>query len=121
MRSHGVPNFPDPINGRFGFTLKSGVNPDTPQFKTAYSYCGTRYLGLSTRSTPAQRAQWNAAAVKYSHCMRSHGLSDFPDPDGTGAIYLPTANYIDTPLAQRAQQACKFLSNTGYVLVSPIP
>jgi hypothetical protein len=33
MRLHGVPNFPDPIpfNGRlhFGFTVKSGINPDT--------------------------------------------------------------------------------------------
>jgi hypothetical protein len=28
------------------------------------------------------RASIRAAAVKYSECMRSHGVTNFPDPDG---------------------------------------
>jgi hypothetical protein len=120
MRSHGIPNFPDPIDGHFGFGVDSGIDPDSAQFKSAYSYCGARYLHVGTRSTPAQRAQWNAAAVTFAQCMRSHGLRDFPDPNGSGAILLPSQNYIDTPLAQRAKQACKGLSSGGFVLVSPV-
>jgi hypothetical protein len=121
MRSRGIRTFPDPINGHFGFSFKSGVNPDTSQFKAAYSYCGARYLGVGTRSTPAQRAQWNAAAMKYSACMRSHEVSDFPDPDGTGAIHLPTPNYSRSPKVLHAEGACRRLFvGEGIVFVSPI-
>ena len=128
MRSHGVPNFPDPIPVKghlvFGFSIKSGIHPSSPQFKAAYKYCGTRYLGFSHRpgSTPAAKARANATAVKFSACLRSHGATDFPDPDGQGAIYLPTTNYIDTPKVQRAEGPCKsLLAGHGFVLVSPVP
>jgi hypothetical protein len=96
MRSHGVPKFPDPIlGGHFGFMVGSGIDPDTPQFKAAYSYCGKRYLHYHPLQ-PAELARRNVAAVKYSACMRSRGASDFPDPDGQGAINLPSDDYIHT-------------------------
>jgi hypothetical protein len=126
MRAHGVPNFPDPnslpgvLKGHFGFTAGSGIDPDTPQFEAAYTYCGKRYLHMHT-ATPAQRARWNAAAVAYSHCMRAHGVSDFPDPlPGQGAIRLPTSEYENTPKVQRGMQACKSLFGKGFVFVVPI-
>jgi len=111
MRAHGVPNFPDPItiNGKkyFGFTVSSGVK-NTPTFQAAYKLCGTKYLGLSHRSTPAQRALWHAEAIRYTACMRSHGVKDFPDPEqGDGAIDVRTATYLQTPDVERGQQACK--------------
>jgi hypothetical protein len=34
MRSHGVPNFPDP-----GASLPSGVNPQSPAFQAAQQAC----------------------------------------------------------------------------------
>ena len=122
MRLHGVPNFPDPIlGGHFGFTADSGINPATPQYKAAYSYCATRYLHFRALP-PAELARRNAAAVKYSACMRSHGASDFPDPDGQAAISLPTDNYEHTPNVQRAEGACKSLvTGKGFVLVLPVP
>jgi hypothetical protein len=122
MRSHGVSNFPDPIlGGHFGFTADSGINPDTPQFKAAYSYCATRYLHYRQLS-PAELARRNAAAVKFSACMRSHGASDFPDPDGQAAINLPTDGYEHTPDVQRAEEVCKSLfTGKGFVFVLPIP
>lgn len=122
MRSHGIPNFPDPIlGGHFGIDAASGIDPGTPQFKAAFSYCGARYLHLH-RSTPAELARGNIAAVKYSHCMRAHGISDFPDPDGQGAIELPTSDYLNTPKVQRALPACEAL-RTGkqFVLSIPVP
>lgn len=122
MRTHGVPNFPNPIrlNGQleFGFTVSSGVDPDTSQFKAAYQYCGTRYMGLGHRSTPAQRALWHSEAIAYTACMRSHGVRDFPDPEqGNGAIDVPTPTYLDTPNVERGQQACKpLLKNVVFVV-----
>jgi hypothetical protein len=122
MRSHGVPKFPDPIlGGHFGFMVGSGIDPDTPQFKAAYSYCGKRYLHYHPLQ-PAELARRNVAAVKYSACMRSRGASDFPDPDGQGAINLPSDDYIHTPKVARAEGACESLfTGKGFVLVVPVP
>lgn len=123
MRAHGVPNWPDPIlGGHFGFMAGSGVNPYTPQYKAAYAYCTTRYRIFKHLATPEQLAQSNAAAVKFSHCMRAHGVGDFPDPDGKGAIELPTGEYINTPKVQRGRQACRSLfTGKGILFVVPIP
>lgn len=128
MRSHGVPNFPDPsslpgvLKGHFGFTVGSGIDPGTPQFEAAYEYCGKRYLHMHTE-TPAQRARGNAAAVVYAHCMRAHGVSDFPDPlPGQDVIRLPTASYENTPKVASGMSACKSLfTGKGFVFGVPVP
>jgi hypothetical protein len=40
MRSHGVPNFPDPVISGGGVQLKlTGINPSSPQFKSAQRAC----------------------------------------------------------------------------------
>jgi hypothetical protein len=41
MRSHGVPNFPDPTvdNGAIGFSMPSGVGPHAPPFQAAQRDC----------------------------------------------------------------------------------
>jgi hypothetical protein len=42
MRSHGVPNFPDPKElpgGNFQLTLPNGVDPSAPQFQAAQQAC----------------------------------------------------------------------------------
>jgi hypothetical protein len=38
MRSHGVPNFPDPDNADGTFDL-SNVNRSSPQYQTAFTSC----------------------------------------------------------------------------------
>jgi hypothetical protein len=126
MRAHGVPNFPDPIplKGRlvFGFTVQSGVDPNTPQFKSAFSYCTIRYHIFKHTATPAQRAQWNAEAVKFTACMHAHGAVDFPDPDGSGGIDIPSDSYLNSPKVLQAESACKSLrTGQGFVFVVPVP
>lgn len=121
MRAHGVPNFPDPILGHFGFTVDSGVDPSSAQFKAADSYCEKRYLHPH-RLPPAEIARRNDAAVKFSACMRAHGVPDYPDPDGQAAINLPTDDYERTPKVAKAAEACKSLFiGKGFVFVLPIP
>jgi hypothetical protein len=40
MRGHGVPNFPDPVISGGGVQLKlTGINPSSPQFKSAQRAC----------------------------------------------------------------------------------
>jgi hypothetical protein len=121
MRSHGVPNFPDPSPGG-GIHLSSGINPFSPAFKAAQASC--RKL-LPGGGPPAHAsAQDKALMVKTSECMRAHGVTGFPDPTTTapsnpagysiledrGGIVLAVPNTIniDSPVFKQAAAACKF-------------
>jgi hypothetical protein len=46
MRSHGVPDFPDPSQGG-AFNLPSEVNQNAPQFQTTIRNCAGNGLSLS--------------------------------------------------------------------------
>ena len=46
-------------------------------------------------------------ALAYSHCMRSHGVPDFPDPDSSGtSISTQVIPLVSSPQFQPAQRAC---------------
>ncbi|HTX10774.1 MAG TPA: hypothetical protein VME22_19265 [Solirubrobacteraceae bacterium] len=47
--------------------------------------------GCGSSSKPdssTNRASVRAASVKYSECVRSHGVTNFPDPDSFGNFSL---------------------------------
>jgi hypothetical protein len=79
VRQHGVPNFPDPdSNGNPPANVKQ-IARSNPQFPAANSACV--HL-LPNGNQPAQ-ADPQQAWSDYRHfagCMRSHGVSNFPDP-----------------------------------------
>jgi hypothetical protein len=57
-----------------------------------------------------------ALAAKFSSCMRKHGVTNFPDPNGQGVIQFGSGMGIDpkSPTFQTAQTACqKLLPNGG--------
>ena len=113
MRSHGVPDFPDPkisSNGG-GTSVSQGVgtrgdlNPGNPAFKAASRAC--KSLSPGAANPPAQSAQELAADVKFAACMRSRGYPSFPDPDGRGTFNLPAAINPDSAQFSSAQNACQ--------------
>jgi hypothetical protein len=114
MRSHGVANFPDP-NGQ-GVIQGSGINPGSPSFQAADKAC-RHVLPNGGQPTAAQQAKALAQALKFSQCMRSHGISGFPDPQtqpgGGIAIRLRAGQGSDlspqNPQFQAAQKACQGL------------
>jgi hypothetical protein len=58
-------------------------------------------------------------AVKFSECMRENGVSDFPDPDASGAFTIETianGSSVDTSSVAftRALTACKDLEPPGF-------
>jgi hypothetical protein len=59
----------------------------------------------------------NAAdGAKFSACMRKHGVTSFPDPDGQGVITIHSGMGIDpgSPTFRSARSACeKLLPNGG--------
>jgi hypothetical protein len=105
MRSSGVANFPDPnSNGQFDKTTLSQLAASNSQFQTANHAC--QHL-LPTPSAAHQR-QIAAQALAFSECMRTHGVTNFPDPDSTGRIPDPASVGIDqgSPQFEAANQAC---------------
>jgi hypothetical protein len=119
MRAHGIKNFPDP-NAQGDISLNAGpgtgINPNSPQYKAADNACKS-LLPPQHALSPAQQAKARAQSLKYSRCMRAHGISDFPDPDSQGGIKLnPKAGGDldpNNPQYQAADKACKSLMPGG--------
>jgi hypothetical protein len=114
MRKNGVPSFPDP-NSRGGLTVNagpgSGLNPNSPQFKHAQSVC-SKYLPNGGKVDPAAQAKALKAALKFSACMRAHGITRFPDPQTSGggiSLMLKRGSGLDpqSPQFKAAQRACQ--------------
>jgi len=114
MRANGVANFPDP-NGQ-GLIQGNGIDPSSPQFQKAQQKCAKSVGGGLGSRSPAQIAKQEAEALAFSNCMRSHGLSDFPDPQFSsgGGIRISirarggATSDLDpnSPTFQKAGKAC---------------
>lgn len=62
--------------------------------------------GSSSKSTSTASLSASPQGVKYSDCMRSHGVPNFPDLNANGSVNLPSDINPDAPAFQSAQQAC---------------
>jgi hypothetical protein len=106
MRSHGVVDFPDPSSN--GTILVGGTVSQSPQYSAADETCH-ELLPNGGIPTTAQRAQGIAQLLKFSVCMRAHGIRDYPDPTSNG-IRIPVPNnpgsdlYPDNPRAPVRRQ-----------------
>lgn len=112
MRSHGVPNYPDPTISRdgsvsLGIGPNTGINPNSPQFQTAQQDCRKLRPGPGSM-TPQELAQFKQGELKIAECMRAHGITNFPDPNSQGWIVLTgTGINTDSPQVQSALKACR--------------
>jgi hypothetical protein len=117
MRAHGVPSFPDPSAGGGGVNLAgTGINPQSPAFKTARQTC-SRLTPAGSGVPQATESQF-LAALRFAKCMRTHGLPDFPDPTrvdspapvlvvGPGLFFHVSPSFDpNTPEFSRAGAAC---------------
>lgn len=80
MRAHGVPSFPDRGGGGGGINLAgTGVNPQSPAFKSARRACARLAPGGAAGGVRATGTQF-LAALRFAKCMRMNGFPSFPDP-----------------------------------------
>jgi hypothetical protein len=121
MRSHGLPNFPDPQQTGNGMKLSvgkgSGVDSHSPVYAAAQRACQSSQPGLGSKGgtvDPTKVAPWAA-------CVRAHGLPRFPDPTVTdGGLTLNLAGTGIDPRSstfQQALNACKALRAGGGLLI----
>jgi hypothetical protein len=113
MRSHGVPDFPDPTvqNGSVGFSITAGdgVDQNSPQYQSARQACSSLRGGGTANSGSGNLAK----ELKFAQCMRSHGVPDFPDPNTNGGFSGTSTVNPSSPAFQNAQSTCMQLSGLG--------
>jgi hypothetical protein len=127
MRAHGAPHFPDPTASGAGgggggvAILPPGVDTSAPAFKSAWASCG-RLQPVLRAHHPAD-AKTSEETLKFSECMRAHGVTGFPDPSaspptslsGYSAVFrrgvylaIPATINMSSPTYKRAAAACRF-------------
>jgi hypothetical protein len=79
MRSHGIPDFPDPSSsGQIPKQEILQLGVSTSVLQTAQRAC--MRLWPYQAPTQAQQRQQLTSDLRFAHCMRSHGVPNFPDP-----------------------------------------
>lgn len=109
MRSNGVPRYPDPdARGRLvkESLLQLGVSGN--RLQAADSACRHLLPNGGSAPSPAQVQQVRLLSLRFSQCVRAHGVPGFPDPDNTGRIPDPASVGIDqgSPKFEAANSAC---------------
>lgn len=130
MRTHGVPNFPDPDSeGRIKITSGQrnghtfGVDVNSPQFKKAQQIC-QKLQPNGGAPDKQEQAKEQQSMLRFSRCMRSHGVPNYPDPTFTadGGIKM-TMRGADvnpnSPQFTAAKKACKGYLRNGPVDAGP--
>jgi hypothetical protein len=133
MRTHGEPDFPDPsASGSYTLTSNgsiegaggASIDIDSSQAQAAYGDCRHLLPGAPSISQLEQQVQQEQqqqeqalpTLLKFSQCMRSHGVPNFPDlgssdqspaPGGSAAINP------NSPQFRAALTACQDLLPPG--------
>lgn len=85
VRSHGVPNIPDPGTRGWKDTLASTA----PAVLTAEHTCARLVPGAMSSSqsqSPTRTPRQIADELAFAICVRAHGFPNFPDPTTSGQI-----------------------------------
>ena len=111
MRSHGVPNFPDPTTSPHAFKNAIPAHAQSPAFQSAYTACRHLLPGGGPPSQSAAQTQAQIAALlAFARCLRSHGFPSFPDPTSSGQLtheMLANAGInLHQPAVLQAADAC---------------
>jgi hypothetical protein len=120
MRAHGVNLTVNPNGGFSGGGGGSGSGSSGTAQKTmdsAQDACRHLLPNGGQPNQADQAAQQKEAlnqALKYTQCMRSHGVPNFPDPstNGSGGVGFNHVN-AGTPAYAKANQACQSLMPGG--------
>ncbi len=94
MRDHGVSSFPDPqvTTGPGHASIRQAVPASagsSPRFKSAQKACRGIMPGpQNANQAAAQQQAHKGDLLAFARCLRSHGMSGFPDPTSQGQLTL---------------------------------
>jgi hypothetical protein len=117
IRSHGVPDFPDPgSNGQLSKSAIIQAFSQVSQSKAMAAQTACAQLSPGEQQNPVLTAQQREDYLRAAACMRSHGFANFPDPTfpgGRESLSIPSS--IDTSSTQfnQAARTCTRLIPAG--------
>jgi hypothetical protein len=120
VRSHGVPNFPDPQAGASNAKFPSAqqLRVSSSQLSTAENACQRLLpVGIDDQFPPAEVPLLLRGMLPFARCMRSHGVPNFPDPaaDSEGRPMFPLSthgislNYSHSQRFNTVMGKCQYL------------
>jgi hypothetical protein len=84
VRTHGVPNYPDPdSSGAIPKETSQQLGVSNSRYQAAQSAC-QHLLPNGGQPTSTQTVADQRNAVRFAGCMRSHGVPNWPDPTNDG-------------------------------------
>ena len=108
MRSHGLPNFPDPDSSG-GFPMDRSPSSNVGAFLSAKATCNHLYPNMGKGPVHQPSVAQQRQALAFAACMRRHGFASFPDGWGGNVGQLLSAG-IDpnSPQFNAALTKCGF-------------
>ena len=107
MRSHGVPDFPDPGSSGIPKVSPQQLGVASSRWQAAQSACAQLL-----RPTQHQARQILTGMLNFARCMRSHGVPNWPDPS-TDSSGQPVFNIPgidpDSPRVSNTADECTHL------------
>jgi hypothetical protein len=109
MHSHGVNGLPSPVSSPAAF--KQSFSTTTPVYTQAMGQCQRLIAGQQNGSNGGTHSRKQIdGMLAFARCIRSHGLSRFPDPTSTGDLthtMLAQAGIdLHQPAVAQAADAC---------------
>jgi hypothetical protein len=117
MRTHGVPNFPDP-GPSSNFQVSGapvGAAAATPSGK-AYNTCAHLLPNGSSSNNGQVTTQELSEGVTLAQCLRTHGEPSFPDPTVVNGSLNFAFTGVNSPQFQAAVNACRSVTPAGVKL-----
>ena len=117
MRANGVPDFPEPVEGHIeihgGPGSKSGLDSGSAQSQAAQRQC-RKLFPNGAEPGPQVQAHAQEQAVKFSACIRAHGMPNFADPEFLGNAVKLDGNKTFNPNSPQFKAAAKIcLGHSG--------
>jgi len=120
VRSHGVPDFPDPgSSGGFSKSTLKRLAASSSQYQTATQACA--HLLPAGGVTQAQLRQWWTGMANFARCMRSHGVPNWPDPTPyppepeRPTFELPASIPPTPPIISKVDECLRLVPNSNVV------
>jgi hypothetical protein len=87
MRTHGIPNFPDPTSGENTkeAAIRAFKEVSNSQVLAAQTAC-QHLQPNGGRPSQAELTQHLSDLLAFARCMRTHGIPNFPDPTSGGQV-----------------------------------
>jgi hypothetical protein len=104
IETHGFPDFPDSAVSVNGDQLEIHIPGNLkrePQFQSVLQLCQRDLPGGGPQAKHVNIAE----EINFARCMRSHGITDFPDPLPGGGWDVP--GDTNTPQFEAAAHACQ--------------